>query len=451
MDNKILLDSLDGYEFEEVVANIFRKTGYRNVVVQPYSNDGGKDIIMEKRASNDELIKIVVECKHHQSKIGRPVVQKLHSAVITLDYTGKKKGFIVTSSSFSPNAIKYAQEINESKDDIEIQLIDGHALKKRAIDAGVDLKNGIIQAFSNESTYYSSKEETECFTLNNYFENISGINKADFSIQNIKTLFHPTFFMEYNICANFSTTVGCIHSENANGQIIIDGESGNQLNYNLMTSLLNSSGLKEKIISNDEHIIKKDFQLNETELKSIAIQKIIQSHSNEIPYKGKNNVHYTKTCVPKSNDINISYCKSLYYPEWKININAKRNNYNINFIEALGGNIVLKNEANFCKICACDITNKFIFKSKWYCIECGAITCKGHIKITRMTKINVCDNCATVKKFFGARKYFESVECLEDFEEYYSSMPLYKKTMENKYLLYSLFVSSIIFYLAYVY
>ena len=65
--------------------------------------------------------------------------------------------------------------------------------------------------------------------------------------------------------------------------------------------------------------------------------------------------------------------------------------------------------------------------------------------------VNICDNCVTVKRFFGARKYFESVECLEDFEEYYSSMPLYKKTMENKYLLYSLFASSIIFYLAYVY
>ena len=43
---------------------------------------------------------IVVECKH-TSTVGRPVVQKLHSAIATFDFDGPKRGMVVTTGRFT--------------------------------------------------------------------------------------------------------------------------------------------------------------------------------------------------------------------------------------------------------------------------------------------------------------------------------------------------------------
>ena len=50
---------------------------------------------------------VVVECKHTGS-VGRPVVQKLHSAIATYDYDGPKRGMVVTTGCFTGPAEEYA-------------------------------------------------------------------------------------------------------------------------------------------------------------------------------------------------------------------------------------------------------------------------------------------------------------------------------------------------------
>ncbi|NLN43615.1 MAG: restriction endonuclease, partial [Methanosarcina sp.] len=151
MNQELLLESLNGFEFEELIADIFRKKGFKNVVVTPRTNDGGKDIIMDEVDSSGEVIKVVVECKHHKTGIGRPVVQKLHSAVSTLEYPGKKKGYIVSSSTFTDSAVDYVQIVNKQSDNLILELIDGKKLKEITCDLGINLKNGVIEAISNNS------------------------------------------------------------------------------------------------------------------------------------------------------------------------------------------------------------------------------------------------------------------------------------------------------------
>jgi len=43
---------------------------------------------------------IIVECKHTET-VGRPVVQKLHSAIATFDFDGPKRGMVVTTGRFT--------------------------------------------------------------------------------------------------------------------------------------------------------------------------------------------------------------------------------------------------------------------------------------------------------------------------------------------------------------
>ena len=76
MQNKTrYLDTMDGYEFEQLCKAIYENSGYNHVELTSKSGDKGRDIIIYTNEG-----KIVVECKHRpNSSIGRPVIQKLHS------------------------------------------------------------------------------------------------------------------------------------------------------------------------------------------------------------------------------------------------------------------------------------------------------------------------------------------------------------------------------------
>ena len=123
------LDEIDGHDFEEVMAVVFRRLGF-HAERGRLTNDEGRDLILRKAG---EIV--VVECKHQKAPIGRPIVQKLHSA--TLTYPGAKEGWIVTTSSFSPHALAYVSDKLEKADTIRIQLWDYQRLISEARNVGV--------------------------------------------------------------------------------------------------------------------------------------------------------------------------------------------------------------------------------------------------------------------------------------------------------------------------
>lgn len=110
------LRRMDPYQFEEYIKDLLLLSGFKTAKCTSRSNDGGKDII----ATDSEGKKVFVECKRHEksNKIGRPLIQKFHSALIdgNADY-----GLFVTTSYFNENAVKYAR----NKD---IRLIDARLL-----------------------------------------------------------------------------------------------------------------------------------------------------------------------------------------------------------------------------------------------------------------------------------------------------------------------------------
>ena len=121
-----------GNYFEHRVAKVFRSKGYR-VQVTKATGDCGIDLILRKGGKT-----IGVECKNYNKsqKIGRPVVQKLDSALNHNPYSRKPfdYGFIVTSSEFSRDAVEHTRLINSHYGYERLQLIDGRAFK--AMQAG---------------------------------------------------------------------------------------------------------------------------------------------------------------------------------------------------------------------------------------------------------------------------------------------------------------------------
>ncbi|GAH32228.1 unnamed protein product, partial [marine sediment metagenome] len=71
-------DDLNPYEFENMVAQMLHCKGWKNVELTSRSADKGRDIIGYDKKGR----KVYIEVKQHQKKIGRPIIQKLHSIMV---------------------------------------------------------------------------------------------------------------------------------------------------------------------------------------------------------------------------------------------------------------------------------------------------------------------------------------------------------------------------------
>ncbi len=105
-------------EFEELVANIFRRLGFRTNMTKQ-TGDGGVDI---EARYDGEIFKgtYLIQCKHWQKNVGEPPLRDLYGVV---QDRNALKGILVTSSGFSPKAKEFTRGKN-------IDLIDGDTLAK---------------------------------------------------------------------------------------------------------------------------------------------------------------------------------------------------------------------------------------------------------------------------------------------------------------------------------
>ena len=95
--------SLNGWDFEEEVAKVFRKHGYKANVTKK-TGDNGADIIMYKNKK-----KIVVQCKHYTAQATPESVRALWGIKDEFD---ADEVILVASSGVSKNSLKF---INKRK------------------------------------------------------------------------------------------------------------------------------------------------------------------------------------------------------------------------------------------------------------------------------------------------------------------------------------------------
>lgn len=95
-------------QFEELVASIFRNNGF-SVELTPRTRDGGVDIIAVEHSAFTGNSVHLIECKRYSpaNKVGIGVVQRLLGTVTQRRAT---KGILVTTSSFTQDAIRVAEE-----------------------------------------------------------------------------------------------------------------------------------------------------------------------------------------------------------------------------------------------------------------------------------------------------------------------------------------------------
>ncbi len=116
---RLILDNMDPYEFEELVARVYEAQGY---VVQRTggSHDAGIDILAEKVAGPARE-RVAVQCKHQRDNVGRPALQQLWGVVS--DDNTLTRGDLVSSGNFTIHAREFASEKR-------LTLIDGQELAR---------------------------------------------------------------------------------------------------------------------------------------------------------------------------------------------------------------------------------------------------------------------------------------------------------------------------------
>ena len=112
----------EGIAFEKMCETLFKERGYLIKKRGSRSYDGGVDIIM-RHENNDDIIG--VQCKNTKKPVGRPDVQKLYGALSNHNYTDLHfdRGFVVSASGFSEDAIQWVENLNSKKDRNLLRLI----------------------------------------------------------------------------------------------------------------------------------------------------------------------------------------------------------------------------------------------------------------------------------------------------------------------------------------
>ncbi|MBN2198208.1 restriction endonuclease [Candidatus Wolfebacteria bacterium] len=104
-DNEYIM-SLRDYSpscFEDYIAWMFKEMGFKTESVGG-SHDGGIDVIAEKNG-----IKHYIQCKkYYRWKVTEPQVREFYGALV--DHLAKGKGYIITTSVFTREAERFAED-----------------------------------------------------------------------------------------------------------------------------------------------------------------------------------------------------------------------------------------------------------------------------------------------------------------------------------------------------
>ena len=119
--NRDLIYDISPRDFEIIVEQILQDDGFETHLTKA-TRDGGRDIIATKTGINGRPVVFYVECKRYsrKNKVNVSLVRALYG-VQTADKINK--ACLITSSSFTRDAVAFAEEQNHL-----IDLIDGDAL-----------------------------------------------------------------------------------------------------------------------------------------------------------------------------------------------------------------------------------------------------------------------------------------------------------------------------------
>ncbi len=417
-EEAVLLDPMSGFEFEDFFARLLTKLGYGQIEQVLYTQDEGRDILVR---SPQGLI--VVECKHQpKGSIGRPVVQKLHSAVIS---SKAARGMLVTTGHFTKEALGYAQKLSQQGTTIE--MVDRPILMDMAARAGIKLVSrgeGL-----HVWTYSIPPQGATKGALGGYLRTfiVSHPRPPEALLTNDhRTVdYRPLYIVTYDIHAVFETAVGVIHREQAEGEFLpLDGNTGQPFDPAVIEFLRAEPQVPFLGPPQEFRGSLPTFQVDATTLLGLARAHIIRIHTRTVRYSGRNNQTYHKVCEPGERDVLIRDVRQVHLPFLRLEFQLAQTPYALDAQQAPSGRLrALGGDLHRCRACQtsipgrallCDVCGRVTHLSSWLlsrthgfrCKVCGRSVCRFHGYWTRrflLGKRRLCPPCAERVRKEGQR------------------------------------------------
>jgi len=428
-----VLDDLSGFEFEDLMEDVFRNLGYENVRQAERTADEGRDVLMEEVVDGTRR-SIVVECKH-TGIVGRPVVQKLHSAIATFDADGPKRGMVVTTGRFTNPAREYADRLQQNDNRHPIELVDRQDLGEIADEIGLDLYNGRIEILCDETLRPHDPTTPRSKPVDDAFSDIENIDTTELPDPHAEVAFRPVVAITADTNAVFETSVGVVHRIHERTEFVAHADRGRPDVADDEVATLVTENLHATVDLDDERfrdtfdaVNEHRFGQTQTKYKEWAVDGLQDHHTTTVTYTGDNNVTYDKTCEPNRSDISVQAIEPVFLPEVRQTTTLQDNAYPYAYFAAGPSRVTSEDGIHRCRHC----DNSGVDGTYTYCANCGAIACNSHTKTERLANEPVCTGCAVTERFALKTKYFYDEDNLEAFREEYAAMPLHKKAMENK-------------------
>ncbi|THE63896.1 restriction endonuclease [Salinadaptatus halalkaliphilus] len=426
-----LLDELSGYEFEDLMEDVFRKLGYENVRQSARTADEGRDILMEEVIDGQRRA-VVVECKHTDT-VGRPVVQKLHSAIRTYDYDGPRRGLVATTGRFTEPARKYAADLG-TREDGGIELLSGTDLREIGEEIGMDLYNGRIEILCEEALEPTHPTADRDAPVYEAVRDVANLEPATIPTPETSVTLEPLVTISGRTSATFETSVGVVHSLDETTDLVIhaDRETPRVASGDVRSLVANPTAPRIDLDARDleatfDAVERKRFDQTETEYKEWAIDKLRAIHTTTVHYTGDNNVDYEKTCTPNRSDVRVQSIDPVYAPHVRSNLSLGAYDYRYAYYAAGPSRTTTTDAFHRCVHCE----RAGADGSYTYCDNCGSINCPDHVRTERLEGEPVCTGCAVTERFALQTKYFYDESNLEAFRDEYAEMAIHEKAMEN--------------------
>ena len=364
----VWLGTTSGLEFETVCANILSGCGFRVKQLGGVA-DGGRDLIVWQNNGK----KMVVECKHQSKLIGRPVIQKLHSAFIA---EKADAGIIISTSGFSGEAEEYEYSKPKTSNVLDaisrvhgkIVLVDLAGLRELAGIAGIKM----------HETDDPSTRDIDHEQVLRVFDGIKShpTNLRDIAGMSMEGHRTDTYWVaDVSVKQTFRNTANKITHRMNKNKTYACGPDGTVLGGKLAKFVLKGG--------DDKPRARGTFQRNG------VVGEAKKAFTTKARYKGGNGAHYTMTCIPSTDKIKI-LTRPVGVQSTIVSVRLLRTTYRRSIPDWDG-------KLN-CRLCG---KPKSIMNSLLLCNQCGrmahAKSCGGECKDCKKT---LCNKCAHIQKGF---------------------------------------------------
>ena len=125
-------------QFEELVTLLLRGMGFEDIELTQYGSDGGIDVRGTLVIGDVVRIKMAVQAKRWKANVQSPTVQQVRGSLGV-----HEQGLIITTSKFSPGAIKEASQPNKTP----VALMDGEQLVKLLLEYDIGVRRESYDIF----------------------------------------------------------------------------------------------------------------------------------------------------------------------------------------------------------------------------------------------------------------------------------------------------------------